>query len=113
MAEKTSSDAIFPVILDGRTLVRTADQDGDDPLRSSAMQAVSVDDLANDVRRLSETLSASGVFDKRRGEIQLHEVKLNLGVSASGEVGFIVAKGNVMASASVELVFKASEDEPN
>jgi hypothetical protein len=60
---------------------------------------------------LSSAVSAAGrMFESAAqygGEFQLDEVKVGLGVSANGEVGFLgAAKGGVGAEVTFELTFR-------
>jgi len=97
----------------GFPIIGASDETGrksDGTLRSSSSRTprISVEKLRADLERLSDVVSSDSLFAEKPGGVRLEEITLRVEVSASGEVGFLVASGEASAGASIELKFKRS-----
>ncbi|NIY95770.1 MAG: hypothetical protein HWE39_14165 [Oceanospirillaceae bacterium] len=99
----------FPII----GAVPSADRPNDGMLRSQKKEIdaprISEERLKKDLERLSSVVASEELFNEKPGGVKLEEITLRVEVSASGELGFVVASGSVNAGASIELKFKRSQ----
>lgn len=72
----------------------------------SRFKRVSGEQISTDLKRIVSAVEPETLFNQNTKGVSLAEIKINIGMTASGELGFLVAKGDVKASASIELVFK-------
>ena len=72
---------------------------------SAIDKRISAEKIQSDIERLAKIASSQKLSQANSNGMNLTQIKMNVAVSASGEVGFVFAGADVKAEASIELIF--------
>ncbi|WP_148287814.1 hypothetical protein [Rhodopseudomonas sp. B29] len=73
---------------------------------TQVVDRIPVDKLQEQLARFTKVVNSPELFASTTDAYELEEIKIALEVSASGELGFVVANGKASAKGSIELKFR-------